>query len=121
MNEVYKRKRCRTGSTLSECIPKIFGRFLDYCRELAFDEEPAYRYWQEQFSAASPTVLDVSRPLYDVEDTSEVLVRDRVLEWDTVELDDDHDGTLVSPPEPKGYRIIAKNHFLEVATSLDED
>jgi serine/threonine protein kinase len=47
--EVKNKKSGILVEDLCADLPPVLGQFLKYCRQLDFDEEPIYSYWQKMF------------------------------------------------------------------------
>jgi hypothetical protein len=43
-----------TGQALCGDYPSVFGQFLEYTRQMRYDERPSYEYWKEQFQSLWP-------------------------------------------------------------------
>lgn len=47
--KIYKTKQSVKVETLCEGIPEEFAKYLNYCKNLAYEEEPKYRYLRSLF------------------------------------------------------------------------
>ncbi|TGZ62601.1 hypothetical protein CRM22_007346 [Opisthorchis felineus] len=47
--KIYKTKLSMRTETLCQGLPEEFAKYLNYCRNLAFEEEPKYRYLRGLF------------------------------------------------------------------------
>lgn len=47
---VYKMKREIPSKELCKGLPLVFTEFVDYCKNLQFEEKPQYKYWIERFN-----------------------------------------------------------------------
>ncbi|KAI0686614.1 kinase-like domain-containing protein [Earliella scabrosa] len=57
---MYEIKAACTGATLCKGPIEVLGRFLDYCRELKFTEDPDYALWESEFKKLSPDLYNNS-------------------------------------------------------------
>lgn len=60
--KIYKTKLSVKTETLCEGLPEEFAKYLNYCKNLAFEEEPKYRYLRSLFWR----VLDKRNYKYDL-------------------------------------------------------
>ncbi|KAG6820065.1 hypothetical protein H0H93_005688 [Arthromyces matolae] len=62
-NQVLHKKRNWSGARLGRELPPCFGNFLDYARELSYDQIPDYRGWARTFNDLAESYnLDPNRP-----------------------------------------------------------
>lgn len=46
---IYEKKKCTTVDALCRGYPTEFATYLNYCRQLGFEDQPDYRYLRENF------------------------------------------------------------------------
>uniref|UniRef100_A0A0X3NMW5 Casein kinase I isoform alpha n=1 Tax=Schistocephalus solidus TaxID=70667 RepID=A0A0X3NMW5_SCHSO len=61
--KIYKKKMSVKTESLCEGLPEEFAKYLNYCKNLAFEEEPKYRYLRSLFWR----VLDKRGYKYDLQ------------------------------------------------------
>ncbi|KAG6820066.1 hypothetical protein H0H93_005689 [Arthromyces matolae] len=62
-NQVLHKKRNWPGARLGRGLPPCFGNFLDYARELSYDQIPDYQGWAQTFNNLAESYnLDRNRP-----------------------------------------------------------
>ncbi|KAG6830560.1 hypothetical protein H0H93_013998, partial [Arthromyces matolae] len=63
MDQVLHKKRGWPGDRLGAGLPRCFGEFLDYARNLTFEEIPDYKCWTQVFNdLAESRGYDQNRP-----------------------------------------------------------
>ncbi|KAG6847289.1 hypothetical protein H0H93_009045, partial [Arthromyces matolae] len=63
MGQVLHKKRGWPGDRLGAGHPHCFGKFLDYARNLTFEQIPDYHYWTQVFNdLAESRGFDLNRP-----------------------------------------------------------
>jgi hypothetical protein len=70
-SEQARMKGSWTGQALCGDYPSVFGQFLEYTRQMRYDEEPSYEYWKEQFQSLVPGKAGLA---YNPSDTEAPLV-----------------------------------------------
>ena len=63
-----------SGGTLCWGYDAVFAQFVDYTRNLAYDDTPDYQHWWGAFRRLVPGLPQTELPLFDPDDDSEPCV-----------------------------------------------
>lgn len=67
-SEIPKTKQLWSGAALCQGYPSVFADFLEYTRNMGFDETPNYGKWKQAFRVLVPGLPE--DPQYDVDDAT---------------------------------------------------
>ncbi|RPD70444.1 kinase-like protein [Lentinus tigrinus ALCF2SS1-7] len=73
---VFFLKKQWAGALLAPGDLSVFGAFVDYPRRLEYTEEPDYGHWKQEFRSLIHESLDDLDPLYDPDDTTNIIIAD---------------------------------------------